>query len=184
MDFRSNPLFLEQAVAYLAAGYTLEDIERFLSTGVIPSCFMIIKRKEQPWSENGSWYPWWHLFAETVITLSLGGYEANQKRIDVTLMAHSGPWERPGLMDLHKTIYQLKTAAGTKEICVRKFIDHMITYSNLDEEVIRQYLLKKTPAVFHQVINEAFAKTAEDKESGSVANEGGSVANEGGSAEA
>jgi hypothetical protein len=163
-DIKTNPLLLDKVVAYLAAGYTLEDIEHFLSTGVIPSRFTIINRYEQPWSENGHWYPWWHLFAETVITLSLGGYDANKKRIDATLLAHSGPWERIGLMDLHKTIHQLKTASGPNEISVREFIDQMIAYSNLDEEVIRLYLLKKTPAVFHQVINEAFAKAPEDKE--------------------
>ena len=183
MNFRTDPVYLKQVVAYLADGYTLEDIEHFLSTGVIPRCLTIIKNYEQPWHVNGRWYPWWHLFAETVITISLGGSDAIQNRIEVTLMAHSGPWERLGLMELYKTVSQLQTAAGPNgKISIGEFIDAMVTYSNLDSEVIRLYLLKKTPAVFHPVINEAFAKAPEAKEGGSAADESGSAADESGSA--
>jgi hypothetical protein len=86
-------------------------------------------------------------------------------------------------MELHKSVSALNKSVPCQEL-VREFIDQMVAYSNLDEEVIRKNLLKRTPSVFHQVINEAFAKASENKEGGSVADGCGSVAEEGGSTEA
>ena len=135
MAFRIDPTQLSQVLHFLRSGNTLEGIATFLSTGVTPKCSCIIKRYEQPWEANGHWYPWWQLVAETVITLSLGGFEANECRTDRTLLDHAGPWERPGLMELHKSVSALKKSVPCQEL-VREFIDQMVAYSNLDEEVI------------------------------------------------
>jgi len=52
----------------------------------------------------------------------------------------------------------------------------------LDEEVIRQNLLKRTLRVFHQVIKEAFAKPPMVKEGGAEAKECDTDTKEDGSA--